>query len=323
MNITGIHHITAITGDLQANLDFYVRVLGLRLVKRTVIQEEPTTYHLFYGDAAGTVGSDMTFFDWPHLGHDRAGARNVVRTLLYVPDDTALAAWAKRFSTLNVAYTRHTDHAGREQIHFLDSDGQRLGLIVGGENPTYRHWSANPVPEPIAIRGIHSVVLGVRELQPTVDFLTGVLGYRHGSDYTSTEPNEGRGVVLTVNGGGAGRELVVVERTEAQYGFRAIGSVHHVALAIAEDDAIEDWHARLVSTGLKVTDIARRHYFDSVYVRIPGGILFELATSSGALTIDEDAAHLGERLTLPPFLEEQRAQIEAHLKPITLPELGL
>ncbi len=318
MSITGIHHITAITGDLQANLDFYVRVLGLRLVKRTVIQEEPNTYHLFYGDAAGTVGSDMTFFDWPHLGRDRAGARNVVRTLLYVPDDVALAAWAKRFDTLNVEYTRHTDHAGREQIHFADSDGQRLGLIAGGETLAYQHWAANPVPEAAAIRGVHSVVLGVRELEPTVSFLVDVLGYQRGSEFISTEANEARGTVLTINGG-AGRELVVVERTEVQFGFRAIGSVHHVALAISTDDAIEDWHTRLLATGLKVTDVVRRHYFDSLYIRIPGGILFELATSSGALTIDEDAATLGERLTLPPFLEGQRAQIEAQLKPITLP----
>lgn len=322
MSITGIHHITAITGDLQANLDFYVRVLGLRLVKRTVIQEEPNTYHLFYGDAAGTVGSDMTFFDWPHLGRDRAGARNVVRTLLYVPDATAMTAWAKRFDTLKIAYTRHTDYVGREQIHFADSDGQRLGLIAGGENSAYQHWAANPVPQAAAIRGVHSVVLGVRELEPTVSFLVDVLGYERGSAFISTEANEARGITLTLGEGGAGRELVVVERTEAQFGFRAIGSVHHVALSISTDDAIEDWHTRLAATGLKVTDVVRRHYFDSLYIRIPGGILFELATSSGALTIDEDADHLGERLTLPPFLEHQRAQIEAQLKPITLPDFG-
>ncbi len=322
MKTRGIHHVTAITGDIQANLDFYVRVLGLRLVKQTVIQEEPNTYHLFYGDEVGTVGTDMTFFDWPHLGHDRAGARNVARTLLYVTDEAALDGWAKRFNMLNVNYTRKTDYAGRKQIHFSDPDGQRLGLIAGGENPAYRHWAQNPVAEAIAIRGIHSVVLGVRELQPTVDFLTDVFGYQPKLAFQSSEANEGRGMALTTTNGGAGNELVVVERTEPQYGFRAIGSVHHVALTMAAEDSIEAWHERLVATGLKVTEIVRRYYFDSIYVRIPGGILFEVATPGTGLAIDDDLATLGERLTLPPFLEDQRAQIESQLKTIRLPEFG-
>ncbi len=322
MKTKGIHHVTAVTGDLQANLDFYVRVLGLRLVMQTVIQEEPNTYHLFYGDAIGTVGTDMTFFDWPHLAHDRIGARNVVRTLLYVRDQAGLDTWATRFDRLGISYSRATDALGRKQLHFLDPDGQRLGLIVAGDNPAYQHWIQNPVVEAAAIQGIHSVVLGVRELQPTVDFLTAIFGYQVVQAFQSNEANEANGMILETPESSVGSELVVVERTDKLDGFRAIGSVHHVALAIDLQDTIEAWHERLLKTGLKVTDIVRRYYFDSVYVRIPGGTLFELATAGQALGAGEDLATIGETLSLPPFLEAQRAQIESQLKPITLPQIG-
>ncbi len=322
MKTRGIHHITVVTGDLQANLDFYIRVLGLRLVKQTVIQEEPNTYHLFYGDAVGTVGTDMTFFDWPHLGHDRIGARNVIRTLLYVRDQAALESWAARFDIFNVNYTHHTDSLGRNQLHFVDSDNQRLGLVAAGDNRAYQHWAHNPVSESSAIQGIHSVVLGVRQLQPTVDFLTDIFGYQVVQAFQSSHENEANGMILETPESGIGSELVVVERTEKLDGFRAIGSVHHVALTIDPNDSIEAWHERLLKTGLKVTDIVRRYYFDSVYVRIPGGTLFELATAGQALAAGDNPDTIGETLSLPPFLESQRAQIESQLKPITLPQIG-
>ena len=329
MRTRGIHHITAITGDLQRNLDYYVGLLGLRLAKRTVIQEEPSTYHLFYGDRAGSVGTGLTFFDWPHVGHDRVGARNVVRTDYAVEDEAAVAWWQDRFERAGMAYSVQRDFAGRSALHFTDSEGQRLGIVAAGRFAGYQHWQENVAPPQVALQALHSVTLGVSELEPTVRFLCDVFGYAVRHQYLSPEENEGQAIVLSVEdeqgedgeGSDVGKELVVVERKETQPGLRGIGSVHHVALTIAAEDSIEAWHERLVATGLKVTEIARRYYFDSVYVRIPGGILFELATESGpGLAADEPVATLGERLTLPPFLEAQRAEIEAQLKPFVLPK---
>ncbi|MCC6456027.1 MAG: VOC family protein [Caldilineaceae bacterium] len=320
MNVKGLHHVTAITGEIQRNLDFYTGLLALRLAKRTVIQEEPTTYHLFYGDAVGTVGTGFTFFDWPRVGHDRIGARNVVRTLFAVQDEAALAWWGERFERSGVAYTLQQDHAGRQSLHFSDAEGQRLGLVAAGPFAGYTHWHKHVAPPEAAIQALHSVTLGVREVEPTVRFLRDVFGYAVAKTFRSGAENEGEAVALTLDGGGIGRELVAVERTDAQPGLRGIGSVHHIALTIALEDAIEQWHERIVATGLKVGPIIRRYYFDSIYVRIPGGILFELATEGPGLAIDDNLETLGERLTLPPFLEDQRAEIEAKLKPIVVPK---
>lgn len=321
MALTGLHHITAVTGALQQNLDFYVGVLGLRLAKRTVIQEEPTTYHLFYGDAVGTVGTGITFFDWPQFGYDRPGARNVIRTYFSVADAAALQWWATRFGKLGVSSRENTDFAGRRTLDFSDPEGQRLGLVAAGTYDRYQHWRASGITTAHGIQALHSVSLGVAEVEPTVDFLRDVFGYREVKSFRSNEPNEAEGVLLALGEGGVGRELTVIQRTDAQPGFRGIGSVHHVALTIPAGEGIEDWHARLVATGLKVTEIIRRFYFDSVYVRIPGGTLFELTTDGAGLSVDDDPDHIGEGLALPPFLEGWRAEIEAQLKPITVPDV--
>ena len=319
MTLQGLHHITAVTGDLQRNLDFYVGVLGLRLAKRTVIQEEPSTYHLFYGDAVGSVGTGITFFDWPKVGHDRPGTRNVIRTFFAVADDTALQFWRERFDRLSIPYTRQTDYANRPTLHFTDPDGLRLGLVAAGRFAEYLHWDANAASPANALQALHSVNLGVADVEPTVRFLSDTFGYHTVTSFQSSADFEAESAVLTLGEGGIGKELLVTRRTDPQPGFRGIGSIHHVALTIPADELIEDWHERLVATGLKVTDIIRRYYFDSVYVRIPGGTLFELATAGPGLAIDEDPSMLGERLTLPPFLESQRAEIEAHLPPMTVP----
>lgn len=321
MKTKGIHHVTAISGDIQRNLDFYVGFLGLRLAKRTVIQEEPSTYHLFYGDNVGSVGTGITFFDWPHVGPDRAGARNVVRTDYSVPSNDAIAWWRDRLEREGIAYREQEDFAGRKSLHFRDLEGQRLGIVAVASSPTYQHWDENVASPHNALQALQSVTLGVAELEPTVRYLSDVFGYNVIKSYRTNEPNEGEAIALQVDGGGVGKELVAVQRTEFQPGLRGIGSVHHVALTIDANDPIEAWHERLVATGLKVSEIARRYYFDSVYVRIPGGILFELATETGAgLNTDESTETLGETLTLPPFLEGQRTTIEATLKPIVVPK---
>ncbi|MBZ0297863.1 MAG: VOC family protein [Anaerolineae bacterium] len=306
MAIQGIHHITAVTGDLQRNVTFYTQVLGLRLVKRTVIQEEPTTYHLFYGDRVGSIGTGLTFFDWPQFKPHRHGARNVNWTLLHVPSAAALDWWAHHLPAHGVEIWRGSNHEGRDVLTFTAPDGLSLALIADASSTPYQHWDANPVPESYAIRGIHSAELGVREMSETTAFLQTVFGYNvaaSDADYTR----------LVLDNGGPGRELTLVH--EPDFGFRGVGSVHHIALGIAPEDSIESWRSQLIEAGLEVTDVIRRYYFDSIYARIPGGILFELATVGRGLAVDEDEATLGQRLTLPPFLEPQRAQIEAQLKP--------
>jgi glyoxalase family protein len=327
MKVKGIHHVTAITGDIQRNLDFYVGILGLRLAKRSVIQEEPSTYHLFYGDAVGSVGTGLTFFDWPHVGHDRAGARNAVRTLLSVAGDAALWWWSDRFDKLGIGYKPEQDFAGRNVLHFTDPEGQRLGLVAAGPFADYQHWNKNAAPPTRAIQAIHSMTLGAAtdQLEPMQDFLTQLLGYEVTGNFRSDQENEGQGIALQVGeGGGVGKELVIVERVDPQPGLRGIGSIHHIALTVGSEETIEAWHERIVATGLKVSAIIRRHYFDSLYVRVPGGILFELATEGPGLMVDENTNDetnaLGEQLSLPPFLEAQRAEIEAQLKPIVIPE---
>lgn len=324
MKTQGLHHVTAITGNIQGNLDFYIGDLGLRLAKRTVIQEGPPAYHLFYGDAVGSVGTGLTFFDWPRVGHDRIGARNVVRTFYSVADDAALAWWQDRLARMGIAHVVQPDFAGRNSLHFSDPEGQRLGIVAAGAFPDYQHWEANMAEPAHALQALHSVTLGVDELAPTVDYLCDVFGYAVLKTFVSPDENEGEAVALSVASTGEerlGKELIVVQRLDAQPGLRGIGSVHHVALSIAPQDTIEAWRARLVATGLKVSQIMRRYYFHSIYVRIPGGILFELATATGpGLAADEPLATLGTTLTLPPFLEGQRAEIEATLKPIDLPE---
>lgn len=321
MELKGLHHITAVTGDLQRNLDFYIGTLGLRLAKRTVIQEEPSTYHLFYGDAVGSVGTGVTFFDWPQVGHDRPGSRNIARTLLSVADDAAIRWWADRFDTLSVPYTLQADYEARQTLHFTDPDGLRLGLVAAGRFADYQHWADSTVPPANAIQALHSTTLDVADIDATGRFLSDIFGYRIVKSFQASEDFEGKGVALTLGDGGVGKELTVLQRTDPVSGFRGIGSIHHAALTIAPEDSLEDWHERLAATGMKITEIIRRYYFDSVYVRIPGGTLFELATEGPGLTIDDDVNTLGQRLTLPPFLEGQRAEIEAHLKPLSIPEV--
>lgn len=321
MKTKGIHHITAITGDLQRNVDFYVGLLGLRLTKRTVIQEEPSTYHLFYGDAIGSVGTDITFFDRPHVGAERAGACTVVRTFYAVRDEAAVAWWRARLDKFGLAYRAQQDFAGRSSLHFSDPDGQRLGIVAAGPFAGYEHWAANVASPQNALQALHSVTLGISDLEPTMHFLCDIFGYEEIQTFQSPEEHEGEAIALRMVGGGVGTELVAVERTDRQPGLRGTGSIHHVALRIDPEDTIEQWHARLKQTGLKVSEIMRRYYFDSVYVRIPGGILFELATETGpGLSADEEVDSLGEQLTLPPFLEDQRTEIAAKLKPFVIPK---
>jgi glyoxalase family protein len=230
-----------------------------------------------------------------------------------------LAWWRARFERAGVPYQLHEDYAGRAALHFADPEGQLLGLVAAGPFTPYQHWEANVASPAQALQALQMVTLGVHEVAPNVDYLVDIFGYQVVQSFQSGAENEGECVALALEGVEVGGELLVVQRTDAEPGLRGTGSVHHVALTVDPADSIEAWHTRLVATGLKVSEIMRRYYFDSVYVRIPGGTLFELATATGpGLAADEAVATLGETLTLPPFLEGRRAEIEAKLEPFVL-----
>jgi glyoxalase family protein len=314
-DLEGIHHVTAVTGRAPANVDFYTRVLGLRLVKKTVNQDVTSTYHLFYGDEVGHPGTEMTFFDWPDVGGHIAGAGDVSAITFMVPDRAALDYWLDRFDAEGVRHTRIEERGGRPVLPFVDPEGQRLELVVGGTgNAT--PWEESPVPAEYAIRGFGAVTVVVETLQPTADFLTSILGFRQSGEYTFPDNESRRALIFETGSGGLGSEVHVEERPNLPPARVGIGGVHHVAFRTPNDEEHRAWRERLLHAGVPVTPVIDRYYFRAMYFREPGGVLFEIATDGPGFATDEDVAHLGEGLSLPPFLEPHRAEIEAALPPL-------
>jgi glyoxalase family protein len=317
MELGGLHHLTAVTTEASENVAFYTQVLGLRLVKKTVNQDDVSAYHLFYGDEVGRPGTEVTFFDWPHLriAPNHAGAGEISATELRIAGRDALEYWAERLAEFGVAHGGIEERDGRPFIAFTDHEGQRLRLVddagsgVEGGVP----WEGSPVPQEAGVRGLGAVELTVRELDPTAWVLTEVLGFRREGEYSH---DGGRVVVFEVGPGGPGSEVLVVEEPGVPPARLGRGGVHHVAFRTPDDEEHAAWRERIQATGLGVTPQIDRYYFRSIYFREPGGVLFEIATDGPGFTADEDAAHLGERLSLPPFLEPHREEIEAGLEPI-------
>ncbi len=313
MELTGLHHVTAVTGDAPGNLAFYTQVLGLRLVKKTVNQDDVSAYHLFYGDAAGHPGTELTFFDWPRIPAHVPGAGDISAIALRVPGPAALEWWARRLAEQGVSHGEIEERAGRATLDFVDPEGQRLQLVDDGGGEGGAPWPQSPVPAPYGLRGLDAVALTVQRLAPTARVLTELLGMRQDRDYT----REGRRVVVfTMGPGGPGTELHVEEQPEATHTRVGLGGVHHVAFRTPNDAEQSAWRNRLRSAGIMTSDLIDRFYFHSLYFREPNGILFEIATDGPGFATDEDPAHLGERLALPPFLEPRRRQIEAGLRPL-------
>jgi glyoxalase family protein len=318
MNLHGIHHVTAVTGHAANNLAFYTEVLGLRLVKKTVNQDDVSAYHLFYGDEAGHAGTEVTFFDWPKAGLAHRGTGTISAIGLRVPD-AALSYWTERFDMIGVPHEGIVERAGRRSLAFTDPEKQRFVLTDDEGFPGGTPWLRSPVPAEMAIRGLGPITLAVRRAEATVLVLTGVLGFRHVREYAA--PEDGGPVqVYAVGDGGPGAEVHLAVRPDLPPGRVGIGGVHHVAFRTPDDTEHRAWQQRVAASGLQVTPVIDRYYFRSLYFREPGGILFEIATDGPGFATDEDTAHLGERLSLPPFLESQRATIEAGLRP--LPPVG-
>ena len=310
-SLRGLHHVTAVTANAPRNLDFYTRILGMRLVKKTVNQDDVSAYHLFYADELGSAGSDLTFFDWAQATPARAGAGAVGETGLRILGDTpTLRLWAEWFDKNGVTHGSIETAFGLPTLPFQDSEGQRLRLVAQAPGDaaagTFHPWCGSPVGIEAAIVGLSAVNLAVRDVDATARLLTDVLGFHP----SATDP-----AVFETGAGGPGTQAHVV--ATAKRGSQGAGGVHHVAWSVANVDELLAWEAHLEARNYRTSGKVDRHYFQSLYFRIPEGILFELATDGPGFTADgEELEHLGERLSLPPFLENQRARIEAGLKPL-------
>ncbi len=321
MDLGGLHHLTAVTTRAAENMAFYTEVLGLRLVKKTVNQDDVSAYHLFYGDELGRPGTEVTFFDWPHLriAPNHPGTGEVSTTELRVRGRETLDWWAGRFAEYGVRHGGIKERDGRSFIDFFDPEGQRLRLADEGEAPRVEGgvpWEEAPVPQEFGIRGLGAVDLTVRDLGPTARVLAEVLGFQLADEY---EEGGNRVALFEVGPGGPGATVRVVESPAAPQAHLGKGGVHHVAFRTPDEEEQRRWRERLREAGIGVTPQIDRYYFRSIYFREPGGVLFEIATDGPGFATDEDAAHLGERLSLPPFLEGRREEIEARLKPIPVP----
>lgn len=317
MQLHGLHHVTAVTGDVGVNVDFYTHLLGLRLVKKTVNQDDTSAYHMFYADKLGTPGTDMTFFDWPHVPPNVRGTDSIVNTMFRVNGPEALAYWKDRFDARGVKHKGLETFAGRDILRFEDPEGQRLTLVDDfGADFEGEIWDASDVPLEFGIRGFFGIVLSMLRLQRIDPIFTQLMGFTNMGDYQHLDSPTEIVRIYGMEGGGSGKEVHVIEQPGTRSGFLGRGGVHHVAFRVKDEEEQLDWLHRLTSMGVRNSGIVERFYFKSLYFRISEGILFELATDTPGFAVDEPLEALGERLALPPFLEPQREQIEAGLRPI-------
>jgi glyoxalase family protein len=308
--VTGLHHVTAIAGPAQENLDFYAGLLGMRLVKRSVNQDDPGTYHLFYADAAGHPGTDLTFFPWSHMAPSRIGHGLSVEVALAVPPGS-LEYWFERLTRYGASPGVVEARFGARTLPLVDPHGLKVALVESADTHgrSFEPWEHSPVPVERQIRGLHGARLFERDLELTATFLTDVLGFAPaGSEHGWTR--------FMLDGGGSGRVLDVRATPELQRGAWGVGSIHHLAWRVNDDAHELAVRERVEAAGRRPTPVIDRFWFKSVYFKEPGGVLFELATDGPGFAVDEDAAHLGESLVLPPWLEPHRRQIEAALPPL-------
>jgi glyoxalase family protein len=313
MQLTGIHHLTAVTGNAQRNHDFYTRTLGLRLVKKTVNQDDVSAYHLFYADGRGSPGTDITFFDWP-VGREQRGTHSITRTAMRVAGADTLAWWKQRFQDLGVTRSEIVERDGRLTLDFEDFEGQRLSLVDdGGQGEETHPWERSPVPAEHQIRGLGPITISVPELDYTDLVLTKIMGMTRVRDYATPGNEETRTHVYQMGAGGPAAELHVSVEPNLPIAQPGAGGVHHVAFRIPDAD-YKAWAERLNHVRMPSSGPVDRFWFRSLYFREPNGILFEIATDGPGFATDESMEHLGETLSLPPFLEDRRQQIEAGLK---------
>lgn len=310
--VTGLHHVTVIAGDPQENLDFYVGVLGMRLVKRTVNQDVPGTYHLFYADGDAHPGTDLTFFPWPDMPPGRPGTGLTVEVALAVPPGS-LAFWSERLTRAGVRLGEPEVRFGARALPLTDPHGVSVALVETADPREFTPWRDSGVAPDHQIRGLHGVRLWASDLGATSRFLTAGLGF-------TARGGEGDWHRFGVGDGGSGRTLDIRELPGARRGTWGVGSIHHIAWRVPDDATELAVRAQVHQAGQAATEVIDRFWFRSVYFREPGGALFEIATDGPGFTVDEAPETLGSTLVLPPWLEPSRPTIEAGLPALRLPE---
>lgn len=316
MQLHGIHHLTAVSASIRENLRFYTGTMGMRLVKRSVNQDDVSAYHLFYADAAGAPGTDLTFFDWS-MPPERRGTNAITRTSLRVTGADSLEWWASRLTELGVSHAGVSERGGRATLDLEDGEGQRLSLVDDGglgDKPTA--WKASPVPAERQIRGLGPIVMSVPELGSTGKLLTGLMEMNHSREYIEEGEYPHTVHVYEMHEGGPHAELHVTVEPERQRARLGAGGVHHVAFRTPNEDEYHQWHERLNLFGIRNSGEIDRYYFRSLYFREPNQILFEIATDGPGFGVDEDPETLGQKVALPPFLEQHRESIVANLEPL-------
>ena len=321
MQLTGIHHLTAVTADARGNHAFYTGTLGLRLVKKTVNQDDVSAYHLFYADGRATPGTDITFFDWP-APRERRGTRSIVRTGFRVAGPESLRYWAGRFKDLGISHGDIADRDVRPTLDFEDPEGQRLSLVTDDGRVAANPWEKSPVPAEHQIRGLGPITISVPDVARTEPILTQLMQMRRVREYTA-KPSDGSDAAATatvhvfeMGAGGPAAELHVAVEPGLPVARSGAGGVHHVAFRVPTFEEYDRWDERLRQLGMPSSGPVDRFYFRSLYFREPSGILFELATDGPGFDADESMDRLGEGLALPPFLEPRRKEIEAGLAPL-------
>lgn len=317
MELTGFHHLTAVSSQIRENYRFYTDVMGLRLVKRSVNQDDVSAYHLFYsGDRRGAPGNDLTFFDWD-LPAEQRGTHSIVRTGLRVSGQAALAWWADWLTTHGVRHSGVTEVDGRAAIWLEDPEGQRLALVDdGGAGDPHVAWERSPVPAAYQVRGQGPVYISVPSLRGTEEVLTAVMNLRKVRTYAHPESPGDTVHVFQMGTTGPQAELHVVVQPDLPPAQLGAGGVHHVAFRTPTYEEYEAWIQRVRSFRLPNSGPVDRYWFRSLYFREPNGILFEIATDEPGFAVDEDPDALGERVVLPPFLEPRREEIVSRLKPL-------
>jgi len=311
-SITGLHHVTAIASDPQRTLDFYVGLLGLRFVKRTVNFDDPTSYHFYFGDARGTPGTILTFFAWPGARRGIRGTGQIEAPAFAIPPNS-VGYWLDRFKEHHVPAEKTSARFGEEVLRFADPDGLVIESIASISNAGFEPWADSTVPVEHSLRGFHGVSIALEGYEQTAKLLTETFGYR------LVEQLNNRFRLAAPSEAGAGRIVDLLCRPDGSPGRVAAGSVHHIAFRARDDAEQLVWRERLVDLGYNVTPVIDRTYFHSIYFREPGGVLFEIATDPPGFTLDESLEELGNHLRLPPWLEPTRSQVEEVLPAIKVP----
>ncbi len=314
----GIHHITAVTADATQNFNFYTQILGLRLVKKTVNQDDTSAYHLFYADKLGSPGTDMTFFDWPQAADKHIGTDTVSATMFRVNGQAALQFWLNRFKAHGIWHSQFYDYGGHLRLDFEDREGQSLVLIDDQNQPfDGQVWSTEDVPAEHAVRGFYAAQLTVPTLEHLHFILTKVLGWQTSDNAAANNDIQRSITTYTMDGGGPGKIVQVIkdDKLDPVWSTNA-GNIHHIAFRVKQDADLLSWQDKLDQIGLPNSGLVDRYYFKSLYFRVSRGILFELATDGPGFAADEQPDSLGQKLALPPFLESDRTSIEARLKPL-------